>query len=57
MKEDSFTLEKARSRQYPARTITDEDYADDITLPANTPAQAESLRHNLERQKAAYVST
>ena len=33
---------KARSRQYPAETITGADYADDITLLANTPTQAES---------------
>ena len=40
--------EKVRSRRYPAETITDADYADDIALRTNTPAQAESLRHNLE---------
>ena len=48
MKENSFKLAKERSRKYPAQTITDADYTDDITLPANTPAQAESLLHNLE---------
>ena len=39
---------KERSRLYPAWTITDGDYADDIALLANTPAQAESLLHGLE---------
>ena len=34
---------------YPTYTITDADYADDIVLLANTPIQAESLQHNLER--------
>ena len=47
MKENSFKLAKERSRRYPAETITDD--ADDIALIANTPAQAESLLHNLER--------
>ena len=38
---------KARSKQYPAQTITNADYADDIALLANTLAQAESLQHSL----------
>ena len=42
-------LAKKRSRRYPAQTITDVDYADDIVLLANTPAQAKSLLHSLER--------
>ena len=49
MKENVFKLAKERSRRCPARTITDENYADDIALLANTPAQAESLLHSLER--------
>ena len=49
MKEQSFTLEKARSRRCPAETITDAVYADDIELLANIPAQAESLLHGLEQ--------
>ena len=49
MKENGFTLAKERSRRYPAQTITNTDYADDIALLANTPAQAESLLHSLER--------
>ena len=49
MKENGFTLEKARSRRYSARTITDANYADDLALLSNTPAQAETLQHSLER--------
>ena len=48
MKENDFTLAKARSRRYPAQMITDVDYADDIALLANTPSQAKSLLHSLE---------
>ena len=48
MKENGFKLTKERSRRYPARTIMDADYIDDITLLANTPAQAESRLHSLE---------
>ena len=49
MKENGFKLTKERSRRYPAQTITDADYADDIALLANTPAQAETLLHSQER--------
>ena len=49
IKENGFKLTKERSRRYPAKTITDADYADDIALLANAPAQAETLLHNLER--------
>ena len=42
-------LTKKRSKRYPAKTITDADYADDIALLANTPNQAERLRRSLER--------
>ena len=45
MKKNGFTLAKARSRWYPAQTITDADYTDDIALLTNTPAQAKSLLH------------
>ena len=40
--------QKKRSRRYLPRTITDANYADDIALLANTPAQAETLLHSLE---------
>ena len=38
MKENGFTLAKERSRRYPAWTIMDADYVDDIALLTNTPA-------------------
>ena len=41
-----------RSRMYPAKTITDADYSDDIAILANTPNQAETLLHSLERAAA-----
>ena len=49
MKENDFKLAKEKSRRYPAQTIMGADYADDIALLANTPAQAESWLHSLER--------
>ena len=49
MKENGFKLRKERSRRYPAQTITDADYADDIALLSNTPIQAETLLHRLAR--------
>ena len=36
-KENGFELTKKRSRRYPAKTITDADYADDIAILVNTP--------------------
>ena len=60
VKENGFTLKKVRNRQYPAQTITDADYADDITLLANTPTQAESLLQSLEQAAGSiglYVNT
>ena len=52
IKENGFKLTKERSRRYPAKTITDADYADDTTLLANAPTQAENLLHSLERAAA-----
>ena len=49
MKENNFKLAKQRSRRYFTQTITDAGSADDIALLANLAAQAESLRHSLER--------
>ena len=46
-------LKKARSRRYPAKTITDTDYADYIVLLTNTPTQAESWLHSLEQKTLA----
>ena len=42
----------SRSRRYSAKIITDADYADDIALLANAPAQAEILLHSPERAAA-----
>ena len=47
-RKNGFVLTKKRSRRYPAKTITD----DDIALLANTPNQAETLLHSLERVAA-----
>ena len=52
IRENGFELTKKRSRRYPAKTITDADYADDIAILANTPDQAETLLHSLERAAA-----
>ena len=49
IRENGFELTKKRSRRYPVKTITDADYADDIAILANTPNQAETLLHGLER--------
>ena len=49
IKENGYELTKKRSRRYPAKTITDADYTDDIPLLANAPTQAETLLHSLER--------
>ena len=49
LKDNAYKLTKERSRRYSARTITDAD----ITLLANTPAQAETLLHSMERVAAS----
>ena len=53
IRENGFELKKKRSRRYPAKTITNADYSDDIALLANTPNQAETLQHSLERAAAS----
>ena len=52
IRENGFELTKKRSRTYPAKTITDADYADDIALLANTTNQSETLLKSLERAVA-----
>ena len=52
IRKKSFELTKKRSRRYPAKTITDAEYADEIAILANTPNQAETLLHSLERAAA-----
>ena len=48
-KRKSFHFKNDKSRLYPAETMTDADYADDLTLHASTPTPAESLWHSLEQ--------
>ena len=52
IRENGFELTKKRSRRYPAKTITEADYADDIAILANTPNQAKTLLHSLQRAAA-----
>ena len=52
IRENGFELTKKKSRRYPAKTITDADYTDDIAILANTPDQAETLLHSLEQAAA-----
>ena len=43
-----FTLEQRQSKRYPARTLTDTDFADDIALLSDNIADAEVLLHKVE---------
>ena len=52
IKENGSELTKKRSRRYPAKTITDADYADHIAILTNAPTQAETLLHSQERASA-----
>ena len=52
MKDNGFKLTKERSRRYPAKTITDVDYSDDMALLANAPAKDETLLYKTERAAA-----
>ena len=52
IRENGFELTKKRSRRYPAKTITDADYADDRVILANIPNQAKALLYSLERAAA-----
>ena len=49
IRENGFEVTKKRSRRYPAKTITGAD----IAILANTPDQAETLLHSLERAAAS----
>ena len=44
--------DKEKKQKIPCKKITDADYADDIAILANTPNQAETLLHSLERAAA-----
>ena len=52
IRENGSELIKKRSRRYPAKTITNVYYTNDIAILANTPNQAETLLHSLERVAA-----
>ena len=52
IRENGFELTMKRSRLHSVKTITDADYSNDIALLANTPNQAETLLHILERKAA-----
>ena len=52
MKDNDFKQAKERSKRYPAQTITDVDYANDIALLAKTPARVETRLHGVERAAA-----
>ena len=56
IRENGIELTKKRSRRYPAKTITNADYTDDIALLANTPNQAETLLHSLGLHVNAHKS-
>ncbi len=45
-------MTKKRSRRYPAKTIIDADYADDIATLPNTTNQAKKLLYSLEQAAA-----
>ena len=49
---NKFQANKRMKQKVPAKIITDADYADDIELLANAPAQAVTLLHNLKRVAA-----
>ena len=49
IKELGLTITKARSSRFPATTITDADYADDLALMTNTITEAKTLLHSLEK--------
>ena len=52
IRENALELTKKRSRTYLAKTITDTDYTDDMAILANTPNQAKTLLHSMERATA-----
>ena len=51
IKENDFIMTKIRRRWYPAETIREADYTDDLLLLTNASAQAESLLHYLEQSE------
>ena len=56
MKYNGFKPAKERSRRYPAQTIKDADYADDIALLANTKPKPCYIVWNEPLQASASMS-
>ena len=52
IKDNGFERTKKRNRRYPAKTITNADYSDDIAILENTPNKDESLLHSSEQPAA-----
>ena len=50
IKENSFTLKKARGKRYATETITHANYTDDRALLSNTPILAKTLQRSLEQE-------
>ena len=46
---------KGKNRRYPAETITEADYKDEVSLVTHAPTQAESILHSRE-QAAGSIS-
>ena len=55
MKDSSFNLAKERSRRYPAQTITDADYADDIALLHSVKRAAAGIGLHVNADKTEYM--
>ena len=49
-------IKKVKSKRYYMEILTDEAYADNLTLLANTLAQAEFLLYSLEKAAKTLVS-
>ena len=56
IKENGLELTKKRNGRYPAKIITDSDYADDIAILENTPNQAKTLLYSLDKPPQALAS-
>lgn len=49
LKEFDFALKTARGKRFPAETITDADYADDLALFTSNIEETRKLVHSLEK--------
>ena len=48
----AYTKKAGRIKRYPAETVTDTQYPDNLVLCANKLVQTNSLLHSIEQQKA-----